>query len=117
MSRTQTPRQTDRQAAHHPHPATRDRLPPIDLASLSVYTPGEGGGVAIGRRSSSRTLDPCPGYQTNQDSGKEGLRRGPLHILVSLADSCSGLVPAPHGGVHIPACSEPTGCPWGHPFP
>lgn len=43
-------------------------------------------------------------------------RRGPLHILVSLADSCSGLVPAPHGGVHIPACSEPTGCPWGHPL-
>ena len=75
MSRTQTPRQTDRQAAPHPHPATRDPLPRIDLASLSVYTPGEGGGVAIGRRSSSRTLDPYPGYQTNQDSGKEGLRR------------------------------------------
>lgn len=72
--RTQTPRQTDRQADPHPHPGYMTPCL-IDLASLPVHTPGEGDGVATGRRTSSRTLDLYPGYQTNQDSGKEGLRR------------------------------------------
>ena len=71
---TQTPRQTDRQADPHPHPGYMTPCL-IDLASLLVHTPGERDGVATGRRPSSCTLDPYPGYQTNQDSGKEGLRR------------------------------------------
>lgn len=37
-----------------------------------------------------------------------------MHILVSLADSCSSLVQASHGEVHIPTCLESTGCQWGH---
>lgn len=67
----------DRQAGRpSPTPRLYDPLQPlIDLASLPVPTLGEGDGVATGRQPSNRTLDPYPGYQTNQDSGKEGLRR------------------------------------------
>lgn len=75
MFGTQTPR--DRQAGRpSPTPRLYNPLQPlINLASLPVPTPRDGDGVATGRRSSNRTLDPYPGYQTNQDSGKEGLRR------------------------------------------
>lgn len=67
----------DRQAGRpSPTPRLYDPLQAlIDLASLPVPTLGEGDGVATGRQPSNRTLDPYPGYQTNQDSGKEGLRR------------------------------------------
>lgn len=37
-----------------------------------------------------------------------------MHILVSLADSCSSLVQASHGDIHISTSSESTGCQWGH---
>lgn len=37
-----------------------------------------------------------------------------MHILVSLADSCSSLAQASHGDIHILTCSESTGCQWGH---
>lgn len=37
-----------------------------------------------------------------------------MHILVSLADSCSSLVQASHGDIHISTSSESTGCRWGH---
>lgn len=102
---TQTPRQTDgRQTLTHTQ-ALGLRSATPHLVSLLVSHPWDGWGMATGRQSHPRSISPAVKSTTTR--GKEGVsekRRGTLHILVSLADSCSSLVQASHGGTHTSAC-------------
>lgn len=95
-SGTQTPRQrqTGRQSrpAPHTHAPTLEDLPqPLTPDFPALLTTPEHMGAG-GRQGALQPYQiHIPGSQAT-DLGKEGLRGGTLHILVSLADSCSSLV-------------------------
>lgn len=104
----------DRQAGR-PSPTHRLHNPIAALiVSLFVSHPQDGWGCGKRWETAPQIHIPC--YRTNQDSREGGgeKRRGTLHILVSLADSCSSLVQASHRDIHISTCLESTRCHGGH---
>lgn len=106
-------RQTGRQTLTH-----TQAIGPFAATHHLVFllVPPPSGGMRGGNRQATLKLHPSPYPRLSNQTRLKGRgdEKGALHILVSLADSCSSLVQASHGDTHISTHSESTGCQWGH---
>lgn len=90
-TQTETDRQAEQTRTTHHAPTHEDLLQPLTLDPPALLTTLEHMGAG-GRQGALQPYQiHIPGSQAT-NLGKEGLRGGTLHILVSLADSCSSLV-------------------------
>lgn len=106
---TQTSR--DRQAGRpDPHPARGPPTATHTLISLLCSQPWSTWGLEAGRGPCNHTKSKPPALKPSTQ-GRRGWGRT-LHILVSLADSCSSLVSVSHGDIHISTQVESTRHQW-----